>query len=251
MHGRKCFILSAILTATLAGCSGNSLMKPDCHSCTVEEQEWKEFSWGSLEGKWKGTVENIRNERDQAKKTKTEKAAEFTFVKATAFGTCASLPANAIVLNGLLWEQGSDSGAREYEAFIPADDGKVAYGRVSVSKMNNKDFCQFRRLGRVMGKNRLNLPTVSFSGRNAVSGRGIASNDGAQAKEQDVSVEFLRFAPLEKPTAFQADGRKPASTKEQERPALIFRVFKISTAATGKHEWVGTEEFIYRLWKSQ
>lgn len=250
MHGRKCFVFSAIL-ATLAGCSSNSLMKPDCHSCTVEEQEWKEFSWGSLEGKWKGTVENIRNERDQAKKTKTEKSAEFTFVKASAFGACTTLPANAVVLNGLLWEQGSDTGNREYEVFLPAEDGKVAYGRVSVGKMNNKDFCQFRRLGRVMGKNRLNLPTVSFSGRNASTGRTIASATAEQPKEQDVSVEFLRFSPLEKPVAFQADGRKPASTKEQERPALIFRVFKISTVPTGKHEWAGTEEYIYRLWKTQ
>src|SRR5262245_17456363 len=84
MHGRKCFILAAISLA-FAGCSSNALLKPDCHSCTVEEQEWKEFSWGALEGKWRGSVENYKNEREQAKKTKTEKTAELTFVRAAKF----------------------------------------------------------------------------------------------------------------------------------------------------------------------
>jgi hypothetical protein len=239
MHGRKCFVFTAALILTLfAGCSSNSLLKPDCHSCTVEEQEWKEFSWGALEGKWKGTVENTRNERDQSKKSRTEKAAEFSFVRADKFlSSCQALPAGALVLNGLLWEKGSETGAREYEAFVPAEDGKVAYGRVSVSKMNGKDLCQFRRLGRVMGKNRLNLPTVSFSGQ--------------AARPQEISVEFLRFASTDQPSAFQSDGRKPASAREQERPSLMFRVFKISTVPTGRHDWAGTEEYIYRLWKTQ
>ncbi len=249
MHGRQCFVFCLFTLIALAGCSSNSLMKPDCHSCTVEEQEWSEFSWNALEGKWKGTVENTRNSRDAAKKLKTEKPAELSFVKAEKFGTCTSLPTNALVLNGLLWEQGTGASSREYEAFVPAEDGLVAYGRVSVTKVNGKDICKFRRLGRVMGKNRLNLPTVSFSDRNTSTGRSLAS----AVPSQDVSFEFLRFAPLEKAPTFQADGRKPASTKEQERPALIFRIFKIATVTTSKtgRDWAGTEEYIYRLWKAQ
>ncbi len=252
MHGRKCFGFAAffvIAASALAGCSSNSLMKPDCHSCTVEEQEWKEFSWNSLEGKWKGAVETTRNSRDaNNKKTRTEKSAELNFVKASAFGTCASLPANALVLNGLLWEKGTETGVREHEAFVPVEDGKVAYGRVSVSKVNGKDFCQFRRYGRVMGKNRLNLPSVSFSDHFTDTGRALAS----ATPENEISFEFLRFASLEKAPEFQPDGRKPASAREQERPALIFRVFKIGTSPSAKgREWAGTEEYIYRLWRAR
>jgi hypothetical protein len=245
MQGRKCFVFLT-LTLLISGCSPNSIMKPDCHSCTVEEQEWDEFAWTFLEGKWKGSVENLRNVRDNAKKAKTDKYAELNFMKADKVGTCAGLPENSLVLNGLLWE-GRDNG-KELEAFVPAEDGKVAYGRISFTKMNGRDFCQFRRLGRVMGKNRLNLPTVSFSERANPAGRAPAST----APEQEISLEFLRFAHLDKKTAFQGDGRKPSSVKEQERPSLILRVFKISTDKAAKRsEWAGTEEYIYRLWKAQ
>lgn len=261
MHGRKWLALPA-LTLTLTACSPNSLLKPDCHSCTVEEQEWKEFSWTSLEGRWKGTVENFRNARDQEKKAKEEKAVELSFVRAPKFletrgGTCASLPAEAVVLNGLLWEksaggatneQAKGGDQREYEAFIPAEEGRVAYGRVTFSKVNGMDICQFRRLGRVMGKNRLSLPAVSFSDRNFGGGRSLASS----APQQEISLEFLRFATLDKPVPFPGGGRKPASVKEQERPTLMFRVFKVATtrASTGG-EWSATEEHIYRLWRAE
>lgn len=254
MHGRNWLTFGALgLAATLVACSPNSLMKPDCHSCTVEEQEWKEFSWSSLEGKWKGSVENFRNERDQGKKTKVEKPVELSFVPAAKFiqsrnaGACASLPANAMVLNGLLWEQ-EKGGTREYEAFIPAEEGKVAYGRVAFSKVNGQEHCQFRRLGRVMGKNRLSLPTVSFSDRAQSAGRSLAS----ASPQQEISLEFLRFATLDKPAAFPAGGRKPASVREQERPTLMFRVFKVATSSGGvKAEWQATEEHIYRLWRAE
>lgn len=245
-------IFVAFTALALVGCSPNSIMKPDCHSCTVEEQSWKEFSWDGLNGKWKGSVEHVNNARDSAKKIKTDKKSELSFQRAGSFAptqSCEALPANSIVLNGLLWEQSPASVSREYEAFVPVEDGKVAYGRVSFGKSDGKDFCQFRRLGRVMGKNRLNLPSVSFSDRaSAKSGRSLAST----APEQEVSVEFLRFAPLEKKTSvFQSDGRGPASAKERERPALMFRVFKVATTTAGKRsEWAGTEEYIYRLWKA-
>jgi len=247
MQGRKCFAFAA-LSIAIAGCSPNSLMKPDCHSCTVEEQEWKKFSWSELEGKWKGSVESLSNSRDAAKKNKSDKYAELNFMRAEKLGACPSLPENALVLNGLLWEQNRAVTNKEFEAFVPAEDGRVAYGRVSFKKVNGKDHCQFRRLGRVMGKNRLNLPTVSFSDRNLTAGRGLAS----ASPQQEISVEFLRFAPLEKPVSFQGNARKPASLKDQERPALILRIFKIATASGSlKSEWAGTEEFIYRLWKAQ
>lgn len=248
MHGRKWLIPTAVVLAGLTACSPNSIMKPDCHSCTVEEQEWKEFSWNALEGKWRGFVETSLNDRDQAKKAKTEKPVDISFVPAAKFGTCVNLPAGALVLNGVLWEQGKADGAREYEAFIPAEEGKVAYGRVSVSRVNEKEVCQFRRLGRVMGKNRLNLPTVSFSDRNVPSGRGLAST----APHQEISFEFLRFATLDKPVAIAAGGRKPASAHEQERPTLMFRIFKVATTnGRTNSEWTGTEEHIYRLWRAE
>jgi hypothetical protein len=254
MQGSKS--LSLIIVALAAtGCSSNSLMKPDCHSCTVEEQAWKDFSWNDLLGKWRGSVENMKNEQATAKKSKTDKKAELNFVKASDFlqawgGECKGLPENALVLNGVLWEGGV--GAKEYEAFVPVEDDRVAYGRVSFNKINGQGVCRFRRLGRVMGKNRLNLPAVSFSDKAVAPSRDVASAGGAS---DDISVEFLRFATTEKTDkvvkAFTADGRKPASVGEQERPSLILRVFKISTKAnSARGQWTGTDEYIYRLWKA-
>jgi hypothetical protein len=246
MQGWKClFVVSLALT----GCSANSIMKPDCHSCTVEEQEWKEFSWNGLVGKWKGSVENVKNFSAAAKKAKTAKNAELSFVKADTLlqawgGQCKGLPANALVLNGVLWEGGV--GAKEYEAFVPVENDKVAYGRVSFNQLNGQGVCRFRRLGRVMGKNRLNLPTISFSDRAVSSGRTVAS-----PTNEEISVEFLRYASHDQPTrSFTSDGRKPSSVKDQERPPLILRVFRTTSHAGGdRGQWTGTEESIYRLWK--
>lgn len=241
------FILFII---TLSGCSSNSLMKPDCHSCTVEEQEWKDFSWASLGGRWKGNVENMRTKQNTPL-VRTEKSVELTFLTAQEFlskvgGSCASLPGNAVVMNGQLWENGSSD--KVYEAFVPAEDGKVAYGRVSFDKMNGKEMCHFRGFGRVMGKNRLNLPSIAFSDNVLLKDRNPAS----LTSEQEINVEFLRFAKKDKPeTSFRKDGRAPSSVKEQERPTLILRVFKVSTVKNGKRgEWKGTDEYIYRLWKT-
>jgi hypothetical protein len=249
MQGRQCLF---IFSLALAGCSSNALMQPDCHSCTVEEQAWKEFSWNDLVGKWKGSVENMRNFQTTAKPVKTDKRAELTFVKAADFlqawgGTCKGLPDNALVLNGVLWEGGA--GAKEYEAFVPVEQDKVAYGRVTFTQSDGQGGCRFRRLGRVMGKNRLNLPMVSFSDRAVHAARALAA---ANAQSEDISVEFLRFANKDKSTSsFTSDGRKPSSVKDQERPPLILRVFRISSKATGERgEWNATEESIYRLWKA-
>ncbi len=250
MHGSKWLFLPAISLA-FAGCSSKSLMKPDCHSCTVEEQEWKEFSWASIEGKWRGTVESFQNSRESGKKAKTEKPVQLGFVNAKKFlegraAVCSSLPNEALVLNGLLWELATSEAGREYEIFLPAEEGKAAYGRLTFSKVNGKERCQFRRLGRVMGKNRLGLPTVSFSDRNSTKGRTLAS----AAPQQEISLEFLRYAVTDKAVAFDAKGRKPASVNDQERPTLIFRIFKIATStAQPNAEWNGTEEHIYRLWR--
>jgi len=250
MHGRKSLLFAA-LALGLAGCSSNLIMKPDCHSCTVEDQEWNAFSWNALPGQWKGSVETFQNQK-AAKKSKKESKVDLRFLTAGAFldahkaSSCGSLPANALVLNGLLWAQ-EKTVPTEYEAFVPVEDNKVAYGRLSFEKVNGQQVCNFRRLGPVMGKNRLALPTVSFAQDSNLSGRGLASVVG----ENELSLEFLRFAP-EAQTAkdFQPDGRKPASAELVEKPALMIRVYKVSTRTGGERgQWSGTEESIYRLWK--
>lgn len=241
MHGRKWLFLSLIF---LAGCSGNSLLSPDCHSCTTEEQAWNEFSWADLPGQWKGAVETVKNDRGAAKRTKTDKKVEFRFMTAADFlkarnSACDRLPTDAVVMNGQLWE--SVSKKAEYEAFVPVESGKVAYGRLSFEKMNGKEICQFRRLGRVMGTNRLALPVVSFSEHSTVSGRSLAS----LSNDSDLSVEFLRFAAAETKAAA---GRGPASV---ERPPLMIRVSRTSSRVSGERgEWSGSEEQIFRLWKN-
>lgn len=238
MHGRKWLFLSLLF---MAGCSGNSLMQPDCHSCTVEEQAWKDFSWPDLPGQWKGSVETMKNDRGIAKRAKADKKVEFRFFTAGDFlkarnSSCDRLPADAIVMNGQLWE----GKKAEYEAFLPVESGKVAYGRLSFEKMNGKEICQFRRLGRVMGTNRLALPVVSFSEYSTVSGRSLAS----LANDSEYSVEFLRFAAAETKGA----GRGLAST---ERPPLMIRVSRTSSRSGGERgQWSGSEERIFRLWKN-
>lgn len=252
MQAWKC-VASFSFLFLLAGCAPNSLLKADCHSCTVEEQEWKDFSWTNLEGKWKGSVETWKNEREAKKKVKQEKPAEMqffaadTFLKARGVGSCAGLPANSVVLNGVFW--GNGIATKEFEAFVPAEDDRVAYGRVSFEKMNGQDFCQFHRLGRVMGKNRLNLPSVSFTDRALPGGRAIASTPN----EKEISVEFLRFDSRGKTAkAFAADGRRPASKPEAERPVLMIRVFQSESRNLTKDrgELSSTDEQIYRLWKT-
>lgn len=240
MHGRKWLLLSLIF---IAGCSGNSLMSPDCHSCTIEEQAWNDFSWQALPGQWKGSVESVKNDRGTAKRLKTDQKVEFRFLSAADFlkarnSTCDRLPGDAVVMNGQLWEAGTKKA--EYETFVPVEEGKVAYGRLSFEKMNGKEVCQFRRLGRVMGTNRLALPMVSFSEHSTVSGRSLAS----MANDAEYSVEFLRFAAAET----KAQGRGPASV---ERPPLMIRVSRTSSRNAGERgEWSGSEEQIFRLWKN-
>ena len=73
MQGRQCLFVLTLALALGTSCSSNSLMKPDCHSCTVEEQEWTGFSWNALVGKWKGSVENMKNNETSAKKQKVDK----------------------------------------------------------------------------------------------------------------------------------------------------------------------------------
>lgn len=251
MHAWKCIALFSVLF--LVGCASKTLLQPDCHSCTVEDQEWNDFAWSSLEGKWRGSVETWQNERDTKKRVKTEKVAELQFLPADGFlksrGTdsCANLPAGSVVLNGLFWNTGSER--KEYEAFVPVEEDKVAYGRLSFEKMNGKDFCQFRRYGRVMGKNRLGLPSASFSNAVLPGGRTIASS----GSEREISVEFLRFAKSKPSTKdFSADGRRPAAAIEAERPPLMLRVFQVQTQVNkDRGEWRSTEEQIYRLWKMQ
>ncbi|MGZ3693247.1 MAG: hypothetical protein ACXWQO_03515 [Bdellovibrionota bacterium] len=252
MHGRKWLAGFTLFTIALAGCASKTLLQPDCHSCTVEEQEWKDFSFASLGGKWKGSVETWKNERDSKKKVKDEKVAELQFLTADEFlktrGStgCAGLPAGSLVLNGLFWQNASE--AKEYDAFIPVEDDKVAYGRLSFEKMNGKDFCQFRRYGRVMGKNRLNLPSVSFSDAVLPGGRNVAST----GKEREISVEFLRFVKPNTTAAFTGvASRRPASLGDAERPPLMLRVFQVQSITNkDRGEWSYTEEQIYRLWRS-
>jgi hypothetical protein len=251
MYGRKCFV--SILALFVFSCSSNPLMKPDCHSCTAEDQEWDDFAWNDLQGQWKGEVETLKNEKGAVKKEKQQKKVEiriFTageFLKAKGQATCPALPENALVVNGLFW--GGEK--QEYEAFVPSDEEKVVYGRLAFEKVNGQTVCQFRRLGRVMGKNRLDLPTVTFSENNINSnvGRTLASS----LNDSEVNLEFLRFAPTQsKNIAFRADGRRPASVKEEQKPPFILRIFKLQTKEGGERgQWQATEEQIFRLWKVQ
>jgi len=252
MQGSKCLIIAALM---LAGCSPNSIMKPDCHSCTVEDQEWSAFTWSDLSGQWKGSVETFQIEKDAKTRVKKEAKAELRFLTADQFlkaqgvASCSALSPEALVLNGVLWSAttGAPGKTGEFETFVPVDKNKVAYGRLSVESINGKKVCHFRRLGSVMGKNRLSLPTVTFSEYSTTPARGLASLAG----EAEVSLEFLRFAPT-KPLAFRADGRGPASIEEKERPPLMIRVFKVSSRNAGERgHWSGSEEQLYRLWKSE
>ncbi len=246
MHGRKCLLFIAALL--LVSCSSKSLLSPDCHTCTAEDQSWKGFSWEELTGKWRGSLETAKNAKG-AKKEKLETAVELRFLNAGDFlrqknaASCGNLPANAMVLNGQLW----NSGKNEFEAFVPVEEGKVAYGRLSLERVNNQQVCNFRRLGRVMGQNRLALPAVTFSENGNLPGRQLAS----AVPESDFSVEFLRFAPATvKKMSFQAGSRKPAAKAEEERPPLMIRVYKTSSRDVGSRgEWKGSEEQLYRLWK--
>jgi hypothetical protein len=251
MQARMFLALPLLLSFFLAGCGGKSLLKSDCHSCTVDDQRWKDFEFASLNGGWQGSVETLRNDRDGKKRVKEEKSVSFRFLsgadflKAQGVAACSALPTESVVMNGVLWDTGA--GQKEFEAFVPVDDGKVAYGRLSFNQINGRKVCQFRRLGRVMGQNRLALPATTFSEYAVFPGRQVAST-GA---ELELSVEFLRFAPATAAKlAFAADGRKPASAQEQERPPLMIRVFRISTVKAGERgQWRGTEEQLFRLWR--
>lgn len=259
MQGSKCFkILFLFIIPFISACSSNPLMKPDCHSCTAEDQEWEDFAWQNMPGQWKGEVEVLKNEKEASKKEKKNKKVEiriFTakeFLSARGNVVCAKLPENAIVINGLFWGNEKEESPQEYEAFLPTDDDKVAYGRLAFEKVNGQTVCQFRSLGRIMGKNRLDLPSVGFtenSTKKPESGRTLAS----ALNDSEVHLEFLRF--VSKDTGgvdFSSDGRKPASVDKQEKPPFILRVVQSKSKEGGSRgQWLGTEEKIYRLWKSK
>ena len=246
----------------ITGCAPKALLKADCHSCTVEEQEWRDFAWSDLRGYWRGSVETWKNERDAKKRVKNERAATLYFASldspiAAGLGLkCPKLPQDTVVMNGLFWGGGAGgaggagaSNVKEFDAFMPVEDDRVAYGRVRVEKVNGEDFCQFHRFGRVMGKNRLNLPSVSFSDRVLPEGRVIAASSPS---EKEISVEFLRFESKGSVAKdFSKDNRRPASKVEAERPALMIRVFQTQSQHPQKDrgELSGTDEQIYRLWK--
>lgn len=249
-------LAGALAVLTITGCSPKSLLTADCHSCTVEEPGWREFSWNALEGKWQGSVETWKNVRGADKRERTEKNAQLQFVpaadflKARGLEACPGFPSESVVMNGLFWGDGRPS-AKEYEAFVPVEDGKVAYGRLAFERVNGKDVCQFRRFGRVMGKNRLGLPSVGFSDHVVPGGRVLASNNA----ERSISVEFLRLdtKKLAATKGFAKDGRRPAATAEAERPSLMIRVFQVSSRdsqAEDRGQWTATEEQLYRLWKN-
>lgn len=251
MHGWKCFAL-AVSLVTLSACSGKSLLQADCHSCAEEEQRWEDFSFSALSGTWRGTIETWTHDY-KTKKQKDEKRVEFRFVESNSFlnakgvASCTGLPKDSVVLNGVLWESGSN--AKEFEAFAKTEDGLVSYGRIGFEKLNGSEVCRFKRLGRVMGRNRLALPAARFSQR-GIGGRSPASGP---APEFDVNVEFLRFDVASvKPVEFRKDGRRPAALALEERPTLLIRVYKsVKQDATGKKPAVpSTVEHLYRLWKA-
>lgn len=248
MQGRIGFLFLAF---TLSACGSKSILSPDCHSCTSEPQAWQDFGWKELSGKWKGSVETATSAKGQKKSKKEEKVqirflTTQEFFKAHEIEGCGNLPAESVVLNGVMWP--SEKTEKVYDAFVPAEEDKVAFARIQVEKLNGKSQCSFRKHGGVLGKNRLDLPVISFSDRGAGVGRGLAS---LESPEKDVSVEFLRFAAKDaKPSKFDSASRMPASAHEKGRPPLMIRTSQLSKVEKESgDEWLGNEEKIYRLWR--
>lgn len=252
MQGRKCLALFAIVSMfIITACSSSGGRKADCHDCLDEMQEWDEFSWKDLKGTWRGSIEIVTNDIKKTKKERVEKSVELTFVDGKEFlatkkvSSCEKFPENAVVLVGQVWDSGSGN-ERVYEVFGEREDDHVSYGRAVVVGTS----CNYVKLGRSMGMNRLALPAVNFTQRKTSNGRVLAS--GA-TPETEVNFEFLNFEPKHaQKLVFVKGSRMPASSVEQDRPPLMFRVFQMertvnSPFARGK--WNRTEEHLYRLWR--
>lgn len=146
-----------LILGFFASCSGKSILSAGCHSCVEETQSWNEVSWKDLADHWKGNVETTRNEKVKIKREKSEQPAEFhvvsldEFYKGYGLTSCEGVSSNAVALNGQLWSSEVNSQKKEFEAFVPAEDDQIAYGRLAVENQS----CHFQRLGRVMNKNRL------------------------------------------------------------------------------------------------
>lgn len=257
MQGRKCLlVLSSFIL--LSACSGHTPKKADCYDCTQEEQSWKKFSWNSLEGSWRGSLETIANDVNAKKKRTQEDGVEIIFINGKKFleakgvTACGAFPAESVVLNGKLWygDEQKESQEFSYEVFGKQEGDRVSYGRITLNRSNTgATSCEYQKIGRSVGMNRLELPAVNFAERLTPNGRVLAS--GA-TPEFEISMEFLNFDPTRAKTQEFA-GRKPAAVEEQDKPPLFFRVFKVARNVNGPYsrgEWTGTKEYLYRLWRS-
>ncbi len=264
MQGRKCLgALAIILSGVLiAACSGSKVKKADCYDCTQEEQSWKKFSWNDLTGTWKGSLETLTNEISAKKKDHKEESVELSFVDGQKFLTdksvkeCGTFPAQAVVMQGKFWYADEKNEAKindfTFEVFGKMDGDRVSYGRATINKVNGTNVCSYQKIGRSVGMNRLELPSMNFSQRMTPNGRVLASGT---TPEFEVNMEFINFDPSRaSKQGFTAKARKPASMEEQDKPPLFFRVFKITnnvSSAFSRGEWKSTKEYLYRLWRVQ
>jgi hypothetical protein len=242
MHGWKCFL---VLSLVLSACGSQSLLTADCHSCVNEEPKWTEFAWENLPGKWRGSFEQTRQARGETKTDRKTRTVQLQFVplrEVVPSGlSCSDLPKDSVAAKGVLWDSGAANRVNEFDVFFPSAEGTIAYGRLSFHKINGEGVCEMRRFGRVMGKNRLDLPKVAFSAESS-PGRGLA-----QTSEREVSFEFLRFVPGTT-QEIGSDQRAPASSEVAGKPQLMMRTTQVQTQDNGK-QWMQSEEGIYRLWR--
>lgn len=271
------FLVVSLIILVLSACSGQKPRAPDCFSCTEQEQSWQGFSWSSLQGSWKGSVETVTNIVTAAKKETKEDAVEVSFLDGKKFleskgmTTCGAFPLQSVVFMGQLWRERDEmtglnlatgkvslppsrsiasEGAKVYEVFGATEDDQVSYGRATFSQVNGQNFCSYAKVAGKFFKNRLALPALTFSRRVSADGRVIASGT---TPEYEVSMEFLDFRPTAAKEAFaEKSARRPSSVFSHDKPQLFLRVFKIARNVDGAYsrgEWTGTQEYLYRLWR--
>lgn len=264
----------------LSSCSGKKVRAPDCFECTEQKQNWEGFSWGALQGSWKGSLEVVTNVVTAANKERKEDPFEINFVSGKDFlkdkqiTTCGNFPDSAIVMDGELWKlkdemtalnfasgkanfpgtanrvPASENGKKVFEVFSAGVDNSVYYGRVMLQRMNGETLCTYSRIGGNFYQNRLALPSLNFTERVTPDGRVLASGT---TPEYEIQFEFLDFRPNGIAQKFSgAQARKPAAVEMHDRPQLFIRIFKMARNVGTEYargEWTGTREYLYRMWR--
>lgn len=258
MQGRKCFAL-VISLFIFAACSGGA-RKPDCFDCTEKNQSWNKFAWKELVGTWRGSMESV-SDGSGMKKSRDERSVEISFVHGTDFlksygvRDCGAFPAESVVVKGVLWMDANAAKRNKadytYEVFGKTDGDGVSYGRAVLEKVNGDLICKYQKVEHALTMNRLGLPAAEFTVRETPNGRVLASGS---TPESQMSVEFLNYSPKKAVvTEIAKGGRAPASLTVKENPPLFLRVFRITNDVRSPYdrgEWKSTQEYLYRLWKT-